>query len=168
MASTTLYQYSVTKRPCAVFQVNGTPITVPTFDYPSSAGQPGTSRTIDTSDTRLTQAVSAIDSRFGRVAIWTQHTVASGLTAGVRWYEIDPTNGVLSQTGLVTLAGGWAFNGAIAPTLGQRHGQALRQQHGADLRQYPRAVPGHQGSVQARYRGHLSGHRRQGVDRRGR
>ena len=113
--STTLYLYSVTKSgSLPVFQVVGTPITVPAYDYPSSASQPSPGPTIDTADTRLTQAVSAIDPRFGRVAIWTQHTVAAGLTSAVRWYEIDPTNALLFQTGKVTLAGAWVFDGAIS------------------------------------------------------
>jgi hypothetical protein len=116
LGATSLYLYSVTTSAGApAIDIVGAPVTVPAYDYPSSALQPGVTPTIDTSDTRLTQAVSAIDPRFGRVAVWTQHTVASGVFSGVRWYEIDPTNGLLFQTGLVRATNTWVFNGALAP-----------------------------------------------------
>jgi PKD repeat protein len=90
---------------------------VPAFSLPANIPQPGSTDKLDSSDSRLTAAIAANDPNAGE-AIWTQHTVASGSGGTVvRWYEIVPgTPPTVRQTGSVTDPGGWAFNGAIAPT----------------------------------------------------
>jgi hypothetical protein len=95
-------------------------INVPVAPYrvPPNAPQLNSSKRLDTLDSRLTQAVSAIDPsrpRGERTAIWTQHTVEGGAGSEVRWYEIDPKAGSLFQSSDVSDPSLYAFNGAIAP-----------------------------------------------------
>lgn len=93
---------------------------MPSYSTPPDIPQPGTSVKLDSSDTRLTQAVSAIDPSRGAgtsVAIWTQHTVAGGAGAQVRWYEINPkpATPTLFQSGKATDSSLYAFDGSISP-----------------------------------------------------
>jgi hypothetical protein len=95
-------------------------VSVASYTTPANAVQKGSSAKLDSSDTRLTNAVSAIDpSQTGgtSVAIWTQHTVLGGPGAEVRWYEVNPTPAtpVTFQTGTAGSSTVFAFNGAIAP-----------------------------------------------------
>ncbi len=93
-----------------------TPITVPSYQMPANAPQSGTTQRIDTMDTRLTHAVAGYDPRIGSTAIWTAHTVFGGAGAEGRWYEIG-TGGAphVSQSGTVSDAELYVFNGAISP-----------------------------------------------------
>jgi hypothetical protein len=93
-----------------------TPITVGSYQMPANAPQSGTTQRLDTMDTRLTHAVAGYDPRIGSTAIWTAHTVSGGAGAEGRWYEID-TSGAphVSQSGTVSDAELYVFNGAIAP-----------------------------------------------------
>jgi hypothetical protein len=94
----------------------GTDVSVPSYSIPADAPQAGTSRTLDTSDTRPTQAVAAVDpSQSDAFAVWTQHTVSGGAGAQVRWYEIGPATATVLQSGTVTSAKLYSFNGAISP-----------------------------------------------------
>ena len=97
-----------------------TSVTVPAFDVPASVPQPGgTGDVIDSSDTRLTQAVAVTDPATGHEGIWTQHTVAGsgGGPSVVRWYELTPAASTPRQIGtLGGPSGSFAFNGAISPT----------------------------------------------------
>jgi hypothetical protein len=97
-------------------QTGGSKVTVPSFSVPPNARQSGTSFRLDTLDTRLTQAVSAIDpGHGGKVGLWTQHTVAGGGGSMIRWYEIDPAGRTVLQTGAVKNSTAFYFNGAISP-----------------------------------------------------
>ena len=99
--------------------LGSTPVTVPQFEQPANVPQPGTSYTLDPSDTRLTQAVAATDPATGSEGIWTQHTVAGagGGPSVVRWYELTPGAGAPRQTGTIGGPNGtFAFNGAISPS----------------------------------------------------
>jgi hypothetical protein len=93
-------------------------IDVPVFRLPSPAPQPGSAKTLDTSDTRLYQAVSAPDpTRHLPVAVWTQHAVAGpGGRSQIRWYELDPRRLRLVRRGTVASRRNWIFSGAISPT----------------------------------------------------
>lgn len=94
----------------------GTTVPVTEFSVPPNAPQAGTSVVLDTSDTRLTQAVSAIDpSEGGGIGLWTQHTVAGGGGSVVRWYEVDPAGATLRRSGTAFDPSLYAFNGAISP-----------------------------------------------------
>jgi hypothetical protein len=96
-------------------------ITVPAFAMPPSLPQPGSTDKVDTSDTRLTQANAALDSKLGTgiFGIWTQHTVAGsgGIGSVVRWYELQDGKATPVQTGTIKApgTGNFAFNGSIAP-----------------------------------------------------
>lgn len=93
-------------------------LTVPTFDIPASAPQPGSSFTLDTLDARLTQAVAVNDPGAGGAkGIWTQHTVAgSGGRSVVRWYELLGGAPSIRQQGQVSSPTDFVFNAAISPT----------------------------------------------------
>ena len=96
-------------------------VTVPTFDIPASAPQPGSSFTIDTLDARLTQAVAVNDPGAGGAkGIWTQHTVnGPGGRSVVRWYEVTAgAPPVLRQQGQLDSPTDFVFNGAISPAKG--------------------------------------------------
>ncbi len=93
----------------------GRDVPVPAYELPPNAPQAGTGAPIDTSDTRLTQAVSAIDPRFGIDAIWTQHTVSGTFGSEVQWLEIDPATVGVFQTGRISSTDLFVFNGAVAP-----------------------------------------------------
>jgi hypothetical protein len=67
-------------------------------------------------DPRPTEATAAIDpAQGGKLAIWTTQTVAGGAGSQVQWYEINPANATLFQSGVVSSPTLWAYNGAIAP-----------------------------------------------------
>ncbi len=91
-------------------------LTVSAFSLPPDAQQEN-GTPLDTSDTRLTQAISAFDPAHNRLAIWTQHTVASpsATSSMVDWYEIDPVSVQLLQAGYVASSTEFVFNAAISP-----------------------------------------------------
>ncbi len=95
-------------------------VAVPSFSVPPAIPQPAGTDTIDPLDARLTQAVAATDPGLtgSPEAVWTQHTVSDGASgAAVAWYELVPATLTLHQSGRITDTSGFAFNGAIAPTL---------------------------------------------------
>jgi PKD repeat protein len=94
----------------------GAPAVTP-FGEPPDVPQPGSTDEIDSSDTRLTQAVAAADPTVGGAeAVWTQHTVAGGAGDVVRWYELVPSKVEARQVGTTSDPSKYVFNGAIAPT----------------------------------------------------
>lgn len=100
----------------AVIPTTGAKVPVAAFTVPAAAPQAGSANKLDTSDTRNTQAVSAIDPAHGNaVGLWTQHTVFGGAGAEVRWYEINPATHSLLQQGKLTSPSLFTFNGAISP-----------------------------------------------------
>ena len=109
--------HRVTRNPddTANVQNPGQTVTVPSYTVPANAPQKGSTRTLDTLDSRPTQAVSGIDPGAG-LAIWTQHTIdGPGGRSIVRWYEIDPITRTRFQTGTVQSGTLFNFNGAISP-----------------------------------------------------
>ena len=114
-----LHMYTVSGTTTPTLTDNGT-VAVPTFATPAGVPQPGSSDQLDSSDTRLTQAVATIDPQLKAFAVWTQHTVAGtgGGPSVVRWYELKAGVSAAAsvQTGTVAVAGAFAFNGAISPT----------------------------------------------------
>jgi hypothetical protein len=98
-----------------------TPLGAPTvseFKLPPNVPQPASTDMIDSSDSRLTQAVAAADPNAGGAeTVWTQHTVAGGAGSVVRWYELAPSTVTVKQTGTISDPSNLVFNGAIAPTL---------------------------------------------------
>jgi hypothetical protein len=96
------------------------------FGVPANVPQPSTKGLIDSSDSRLTQAVAQPDpDAAGAEAIWTQHTIAGpGGRTVVRWYELIPSQcsaGVCAaaakrQEGTISSTTQYVFNGAISPS----------------------------------------------------
>ena len=123
LPATKLSIYQVTKNANGTANVSAAhDLTVPSYTVPANAAQKDTKKSLDTSDARNTQAVSAIDPSqlpSGALALWTQHTVFGGKGAEVRWYEINPDVGagvpLLLQSGTVTDPSKYIFNGAISP-----------------------------------------------------
>jgi|1186.fasta_scaffold00665_4 hypothetical protein len=99
----------------AIIPTQGQPVVVPSYTAPANAPQSGTTKTLDTSDARPWGVVSAIDPLRGGVALWVQHTVLGGAGAEVRWHEVNPLTRTLFQSGVVTNATAFKFNGGISP-----------------------------------------------------
>jgi hypothetical protein len=93
-------------------------IDIPTYRVPTPAPQRGAKALLDTSDTRLYQAVAAPDrTRDLSEAIWTQHTVdGPGGRSEVRWYELDPQRLALVRRGTIQAPRDWVFSAAVSPT----------------------------------------------------
>lgn len=93
-------------------------VTIPATPIPPDAAQPVVTQKLDTSDTRMTQAVlSRNPLRSNTLSLWTQQTIANGATGSqIRYYEIRPdlTAPVLRRTGLISAAGAFLFNAAIS------------------------------------------------------
>jgi PKD repeat protein len=110
--------FTVTK-PLATPVVSESSVEVPTYTVPAGVPQPGTEDELDSSDTRLTQAVAAEEPLSHEIAIWTQHTVATSLFGPsiVQWFELKPGSSTPMQTGTIQAPeGNFAFNAAISPT----------------------------------------------------
>ncbi len=115
--------------------VTGKSVTVPVYAPPAAnAPQKGTSNLLETLDGRLEHAVSAIDPRLGKMVVWTGHAVASSTNkTEFRWYEVDvsiPATPSIAQSGTVSDANLWVFNGAVAPDRtvnpsGSAHGDSI-------------------------------------------
>lgn len=111
--------FTVTK-PLATPVVSESSVEVPSYTVPAGVPQPGTTDEIDSSDTRLTQAVAAEEPLSHEIAIWTQHTVAATLFGPsiVQWFELKPNSSTPMQTGTIQAPeGNFAFNAAISPTI---------------------------------------------------
>lgn len=94
-------------------------IAVTPYDVPAPVPQPGTSDVLDSSDTRLTQAVAHADpDASGAEAVWTQHTInGPGGRSVDRWYELLPASRTRRQEGNISDPTNFVFNGAISPTM---------------------------------------------------
>jgi hypothetical protein len=110
-------QFTVFPTPAAPFIYPGKAITIAPFAFPPSADQPGLPASISTLDGRLTNAYLSRDPRLGKLAVWTQQTVANatGTESEVRWYELDSLGLTVLQNGAATDPTGDAYNGAISP-----------------------------------------------------
>ena len=123
LPSTTLWFYTVGRNASTGDPVFSTAraMTVAEYSLPADATQGGgSSRLIDTSDARNTQAVLARNpDRNNAFSFWTQHTVKEGNRSVVRWYEIDPlaATPVVRRTGTIGLSTPSVFfyNAAISP-----------------------------------------------------
>lgn len=95
-------------------------VAVSTYYMPAPVPQPGSTDTIDSSDTRLTQAVADENPNTHQMQVWTQHTVAPSLGSPsvVAWYAVKAGAATPVQAGDVEApaSGNFAFDGAISPT----------------------------------------------------
>lgn len=94
-------------------------MSVTPYSVPANVPQPSSTNVLDSSDTRLTQAVAHADPGAGGAeAVWTQHTVAgAGGRSAVRWYELLPASLTVRQQGTISDPAHFVFNGAISPAL---------------------------------------------------
>jgi hypothetical protein len=124
LPSNRLWFYNVT-RSVTGFPIFGGPrgVTVATYTVPPDANQPpnnppfGYNPLLDTLDARPTQAVQAVNPDRGTFSFWTQHTIAVGAVAGVRWYEINPVPAapVILRSANIATGNAHLFNAAISP-----------------------------------------------------
>ena len=110
---------TVKKSPEGEPEMEAFTLPVSDFSLPAPIPQPGTTDGMDSSDTRLTQAVATENPTRHEIAVWTQHTVSAtpGEPSVVRWYELTAGSAVPIQEGNIAAPeGAFAFNGAISPT----------------------------------------------------
>jgi hypothetical protein len=81
LPSDKLWFFNVTRNSTTGFPLFGPArgVTVRTYAIPPDADQPVFTQKLHTLDARMTQAVQAIDPRFGTFSFWTQHTVFTTL-----------------------------------------------------------------------------------------
>jgi hypothetical protein len=123
LPSTRLWFYTVTRNSVTGFPIFGAArgLTVASYTVPPNANQPpstfGYNPIIDTLDARPTQAVQAVNPDRGTFSFWTQHTIANGSFAAVRYYEINPVPAapVLLRTQTIFSSSAHLFNAAISP-----------------------------------------------------
>ncbi len=136
VSASTLTTYSVTKSTTGDSAVISPPksVNVPAYSSPPDAPQKGNTLAgakAPPLQTRiyLTQAIMAYDPRVGHYAIWTANTIAGGAGAEVQWYEIDPWNSTLDQSGIIGSPSLDVFDASISPdrvvtTTGSGFGQS--------------------------------------------
>lgn len=91
-------------------------ITVPAFDFPPNAAQPGTAITLDTLDARfVNNSTQLVDPTTQTDRIFQVHTIRDGSFATPRFYHLDVTNLTVVQTGTFAASGtSYDFNASIA------------------------------------------------------
>jgi hypothetical protein len=93
---------------------------VPSYEYPPYATQAGRMKNGERAlplQTRvyLTQVIMAYDPRVGHPALWTAHTVLGGAGDATQWFEINPWNDNLDQSGIIKSRSLNVFNATISP-----------------------------------------------------
>lgn len=101
-------------------------VAVTAYDFPFNVPQPGSTRVLDSLDTRLTQAVAIADPDLaGAKGVWTQHTVdGPGTPSIARWYQLVPGRcaggacpaATVEQAGTISDPAHFVFNAAVSPT----------------------------------------------------
>lgn len=90
-------------------------ITVPSYSIPPSARQPGTSATLDTSDSRF----SSSSTQFGN-SLFNTHTVALGGFPAPKFYEFNTASNSVVQSGFYFASGSSDdWNASIAANTGR-------------------------------------------------
>lgn len=123
LPSTSLWFFNVTRNSSTGLPIFGGArgVTVASYTAPPDANQPpqsfGYNPLLDTLDARPTQAVQAVNPDRGTFSFWTQHTIAVGSFAAVRWYEINPVPAtpVVLRTANIASSTAHLFNAAISP-----------------------------------------------------
>src|SRR5881394_2557977 len=110
-SGTTFRKYTVTNTSRAGISLTGpVSITVPSYSVPPSAHQPGTTKLLDTSDSRFVNA-----STQSGADLWQTHTIALGGFPAPKFYRINTSTNTVSQSGFYfASATSDDFNASIA------------------------------------------------------
>ena len=93
-SGTTLSKYTVTNTSRAGIGLTGpVSITVPSYSVPPAARQPGTTKLLDTSDSRFVNASTQSGND-----LWQTHTIALGSFPAPKFYRLDTSANTVSQS----------------------------------------------------------------------
>jgi len=94
-SGTTFSKYTVTNTSRAGIALTGpVSITVPSYSVPPAAQQPGTTKLLDTSDSRFVNASTQSGND-----LWQTHTIALGSFPAPKFYRLDTSANTVSQSG---------------------------------------------------------------------
>ncbi len=110
-SGTTFSKYTVTNTSRAGISLTGpVSITVPSYSVPPSAHQPGTTKLLDTSDSRFVNASTQSGND-----LWQTHTIALGSFPSPKFYRLNTSANTVSQSGFYFASGtSDDFNASIA------------------------------------------------------
>jgi hypothetical protein len=110
-SGTTFSKYTVTNTSRAGIGLTGpVSITVPSYSVPPSAHQPGTTKLLDTSDSRFVNASTQSGND-----LWQSHTIALGGFPAPKFYRLNTSTNTVSQSGFYfASATSDDFNASIA------------------------------------------------------
>ena len=110
-SGTTLSKYTVTNTSRAGIGLTGpVSITVPSYSVPPAAHQPGTTKLLDTSDSRFVNASTQSGND-----LWQTHTIALGSFPAPKFYRLNTSANTVSQSGFYFGSGtSDDFNASIA------------------------------------------------------
>ena len=110
-SGTTLSKYTATNTSRAGIGLAGpVSITVPSYSVPPDAEQPGTTKSLDTSDSRFVNASTQSGND-----LWQTHTIALGTFPAPKFYRLNTSANTVSQTGFYFASGtSDDFNASIA------------------------------------------------------
>jgi hypothetical protein len=108
---TTFSKYTVTNTSRAGISLTGpVSITVPSYSVPPAAHQPGTTKLLDTSDSRFVNASTQSGND-----LWQTHTIALGSFPAPKFYRLNTSTNTVSQSGFYFGSGtSDDFNASIA------------------------------------------------------
>jgi len=110
-SGTTFSKYTVTNTSRAGIGLTGpVSVTVPSYSVPPSAHQPGTTKLLDTSDSRFVNASTQSGND-----LWQSHTIALGGFPAPKFYRLNTSTNTVSQSGFYfASATSDDFNASIA------------------------------------------------------
>jgi hypothetical protein len=110
-SGTSFSKYTATNTSRAGVSLTGpVSITVPSYSVPPSAHQPGTTKLLDTSDSRFVNASTQSGND-----LWQTHTIALGSFPAPKFYRLNTSTNTVSQSGFYFASGtSDDFNASIA------------------------------------------------------
>ena len=109
-SGTTFSKYTASNTSKATTLTGPVSITVPSYSVPPSAPQPGTTKLLDTSDSRFVNASTQSGND-----LWQTHTIALGSFAAPKFYRLNTSTNTVSQNGFYFATATSAdFNASIA------------------------------------------------------
>jgi hypothetical protein len=109
-SGTTFSKYTATNTSKGISLAGPASITVPSYSVPPSAHQPGTTKLLDTSDSRFVNASTQNGND-----LWQTHTIALGGFPAPKFYRLNTSANTVSQSGFYFASGtSDDFNASIA------------------------------------------------------